>query len=215
MKVSDSAGAGDLLSVERLHMHFPILKGVFLRKVGVVRAVDGISFSVRKGETFGLVGESGCGKSTTGRALVRLYEPTSGRVAFKGQDVTHAHGRDLWGLRRSLQMIFQDPYASLNPRMTVEDIVGEALDIHRLASGAGRRARVRELLGLVGLSEGLARRYPHEFSGGQRSRSPRSTSASRRRSSTCWRSCRSAWASPTSLSPTTCPWCGTCPTGSR
>ncbi len=165
------AATGDvLLSVEQLHMHFPIRKGVLLRQVGVVRAVDGVTFAVRRGETFGLVGESGCGKSTTGRAIVRLYRPTAGRIVFKGRDLAHARGRELRGIRRSLQMIFQDPYASLNPRMTVGDIVGEALAIHRLASGAARRERVRELLGLVGLNERFADRYPHEFSGGQRQR---------------------------------------------
>jgi oligopeptide transport system ATP-binding protein len=168
--VASPANDDVLLSVEQLHMHFPIRKGVFLRQVGVVRAVDGITFAVRRGETFGLVGESGCGKSTTGRAIVRLYHPTSGRVVFKGRDLAHAAGAELRALRRSLQMIFQDPYASLNPRMTVGDIVGEALAIHRLASGGARKERVRELLGLVGLSERFADRYPHEFSGGQRQR---------------------------------------------
>jgi oligopeptide transport system ATP-binding protein len=169
-RAAPAAGDDVLLRVEQLRMHFPIRKGVLLRQVGAVQAVDGITFSVRRGETFGLVGESGCGKSTTGRAIVRLYRPTSGRIVFDGRDLTQARGRELRAVRRSLQMIFQDPYASLNPRMTVGQIVGEALAIHHLARGVARRERVRELLGLVGLSERFASRYPHEFSGGQRQR---------------------------------------------
>lgn len=159
-----------LLKVNNLVMHFPIRQGILQRTVGSIKAVDGISFSVRKGETLGLVGESGCGKSTTGRVIVRLYTPTQGEVIYKGVDVARAEGRALLKLRRSLQMIFQDPYASLNPRMNVGDIIGEALDIHGLASGKERQDRVKELLQLVGLNPYFASRYPHEFSGGQRQR---------------------------------------------
>lgn len=162
---------GPLLEVKQLVKHFPIHKGIiFSRQVGAVRAVDGVSFAIQEGETLGLVGESGCGKSTTGRLILRLIEPTSGEVRFRGQDVLALDKQQLRALRREMQIIFQDPYASLNPRMTVGDIIGEPLLIHGLAKGAERERRVRELLEVVGLSTYHARRYPHEFSGGQRQR---------------------------------------------
>ncbi|HEY8424592.1 MAG TPA: dipeptide ABC transporter ATP-binding protein [Limnochordales bacterium] len=160
-----------LLEVRGLVKHFPITRGiVFSRQVGAVRAVDGIDFYIRRGETLGLVGESGCGKSTTGRLVLRLLEPTRGEVLFEGQNI-YALGREqMRRLRRQMQIIFQDPYASLNPRMTVGDIIGEPLVIHGLAKGPAKEKRVKELLEIVGLSGMHARRYPHEFSGGQRQR---------------------------------------------
>jgi oligopeptide transport system ATP-binding protein len=152
-------------------MHFPLTQGIiFQRKVGAVRAVDGLSFSIRKGETMGLVGESGCGKSTTGRAILQLHRPTSGTVQFEGVELTRLKGEPLRKMRRQMQMIFQDPYASLNPRMTVGSIIGEPLDIHNLAKGKEKQQRVEELLRVVGLNPYFANRYPHEFSGGQRQR---------------------------------------------
>ncbi|MEM5775266.1 MAG: dipeptide ABC transporter ATP-binding protein [Anaerolineaceae bacterium] len=159
-----------LLNVENLVMHFPIKRGVFQRTVGYVHAVDGVSFDIRKGETLGLVGESGCGKSTTGRTILQLYKPTGGHVYFNDADLTMLKGEELRVLRRKMQMIFQDPYASLNPRMTVEEIVGEPLIVHNLAKGREVRERVKDLLGLVGLNPAYVDRYPHEFSGGQRQR---------------------------------------------
>jgi len=160
-----------ILKVENLVKYFPIMRGVVIqRQVGAVHAVDDISFDLRKGETLGLVGESGCGKSTTGRTILQLYKPTSGKVFFEGADLVHTHGENLRKMRRRMQMIFQDPYASLNPRMTVEEIIGEPLVVHNAARGAEIRDRVKELLNLVGLSSGLVDRYPHEFSGGQRQR---------------------------------------------
>ena len=160
-----------LLDVQDLHMWFPITKGtLFQRKVGNIKAVDGVNFGIRRGETLGLVGESGCGKSTTGRAILQLYEPTSGHVIFDGQDLTALKGEALRRMRRRLQMIFQDPYASLNPRMTVGNTIGEPLDVHSIGAPKERRDRVQELLGLVGLNPYFANRYPHEFSGGQRQR---------------------------------------------
>ncbi|MCG8353609.1 MAG: dipeptide ABC transporter ATP-binding protein [Chloroflexales bacterium] len=151
-------------------MHFPVVKGLLQRRVGTVKAVDGISFNIRSGETLGLVGESGCGKSTTGRAILQLYRPTHGQVFFEGQDLTKIQGTELRKMRRSVQMIFQDPYASLNPRMTVGDIVSEPIKVHNLRQGPAIRERTQELLSLVGLNPSFANRYPHEFSGGQRQR---------------------------------------------
>ena len=152
-------GAGPLLEVEGLTVHFPIRQGIIIeRHVGDVRAVDGISFSLTRGETLGLVGESGCGKSTTGRAIVRLYEPTAGRVLFDGVDITTLDTAGLRRMRRRMQMIFQDPYASLNPRMTAGGIISEPLEIHRVGTPNERRERVRELLATVGLSPDYASR---------------------------------------------------------
>ncbi len=160
-----------LLQVERLQMHFPLYRGIlFPRQVGSVRAVDGVSFGIRRGETLGLVGESGCGKSTTGRALLQLYRPTAGQVWFEGQDLTQLRPPTLRAYRCQLQMIFQDPFASLNPRMTVGDLVGEPLDVHRLARGQARLNRIQTMLERVGLNPAFINRYPHEFSGGQRQR---------------------------------------------
>jgi len=159
-----------ILKVDQLVKHFPILAGVFQRQVGVVHAVDGITFSIREGETFGLVGESGCGKSTAGRTILQLYRPTSGKVYFEDHDLTAMKGEELRRMRQKMQMIFQDPYASLNPRMTIRDIIGEPLVVHEIARGAEVDDRVNQLLELVRLSPGFASRYPHEFSGGQRQR---------------------------------------------
>jgi len=159
-----------LLSVTNLTKHFPIGGGLFGRKHGAVRAVEGVSFDVAAGETLGLVGESGCGKSTTGRVILRLLEPTSGSVRFGGEDVFALDATRLRRLRRKMQIIFQDPFSSLNPRMTIGAIVREGLTIHRIAEGAAADARVRELLDEVGLRPEYASRYPHEFSGGQRQR---------------------------------------------
>ncbi|WP_461370996.1 ABC transporter ATP-binding protein [Candidatus Darwinibacter acetoxidans] len=160
-----------LLEVRNLVKHFPIRQGIiFTKQVGAVQAVDDISFTVKKGETLGLVGESGCGKTTTGRVILRLIEPTSGEVIFDGKNVPALPKDELRELRKDMQIIFQDPYGSLNPRMTVGDIIGEPLHIHKLARGPEREKRVRELLEVVGLSAFHARRFPHEFSGGQRQR---------------------------------------------
>jgi oligopeptide/dipeptide ABC transporter ATP-binding protein len=161
---------GPLLSVRDLVKHYPIRKGIFGRAGGAVRAVDGVSFDVMPGETLGLVGESGCGKTTTGRAVLRLIEPTSGSITFEGSDVLALDGGALRRLRRQMQIIFQDPFSSLNPRMTIGAIVREGLTIHHLAEGAAADKRVRELLEEVGLRAEYAGRYPHEFSGGQRQR---------------------------------------------
>ena len=160
-----------LLSVRDLNKHFPIKSGILFKKNSAyVHAVDGVSFDIYKGETLGLVGESGCGKSTTGRTLLHLYEPTSGSVMFEGKDLAKLKGAELRAVRKDLQMIFQDPYASLNPRMTVGQIVGEPMLIHNTYSGEERTDRVKELLRLVGLNPAFINRYPHEFSGGQRQR---------------------------------------------
>jgi oligopeptide/dipeptide ABC transporter ATP-binding protein len=159
-----------LLSVRNLVKHFPIKAGLFGRPTGAVRAVDGVSFDVMPGETLGLVGESGCGKSTTGRVILRLIEPTAGEVHFDGQDLLKLDSTSLRKLRRKIQVIFQDPFSSLNPRMTVGSIIREGLTIHRIAEGATADARVRQLLDEVGLRAEYASRYPHEFSGGQRQR---------------------------------------------
>ena len=185
-----------LLEVQNLKVHFPVKRGVFSRVRAHVKAVDDVSFSIGPGETLGLVGESGCGKTTLGRAIVRLVETTAGRVLFEGEDIAKMSGPELRARRRKLQMIFQDPFGSLNPRMTVKDIIGEALDIHGLAlsedgrqkaesrnsqrlltsaaarpqKNTARRARIADLLAAVGLDAAYAQRYPHEFSGGQRQR---------------------------------------------
>lgn len=159
-----------LLRVDELKMHFPIYRGVFQRQVGAVRAVDGVSFDVKRGETLGLVGESGCGKSTTGRTILQLYKPTDGNVHFEGKDLVRLKGEEMRLMRRKMQMIFQDPYASLNPRMTVGQLVGEPLMVHNVATGGEIDERVAHLLELVNLNPTFASRYPHEFSGGQRQR---------------------------------------------
>ncbi len=159
-----------LVSVRELKTWFPVASGVLQRTTAHVRAVDGVDLDIKKGETLGLVGESGCGKSTLGRTIIRLLDPTAGTIKFKGEDITHQRGAALRAHRRDMAMIFQDPYASLDPRQTVGDIVGEPLDVHRLAVGPARRERVRELLDVVGLNPGFVDRYPHEFSGGQRQR---------------------------------------------
>ncbi len=159
-----------LLRVENLVMHFPIYRGVIRRQVGAVRAVDGVSFEVKRGETLGLVGESGCGKTTVGRTILQLYRPTSGKIYFMDKDLTVLKGEELRRMRREMQMIFQDPYASLNPRMTIGEIIGEPLMVHGIAKGRELEERVAELLKLVKLNPAFATRYPHEFSGGQRQR---------------------------------------------
>ncbi|MEU8580779.1 ABC transporter ATP-binding protein [Streptomyces abikoensis] len=160
-----------LLVAEGLTKHFPIMGGFPVkRKVGAVQAVDGIDLAVRAGESFGLVGESGCGKSTTGRLLTRLLEPTAGRIRYRGEDITHADRRRLAPIRSEIQMIFQDPYSSLNPRQTVGKIIAGPMEINGIAPSGGREARVRELLEVVGLSPEHYNRFPHEFSGGQRQR---------------------------------------------
>ncbi len=163
-------GGGPLLSVEGLRKYYPVRGGVFGGRIGDVRAVDGVTFSVLEGETLGLVGESGCGKSTLGRTLMRLEDPTEGRVLFDGHDLAHASSAELFRQRRDIQIIFQDPYSSLNPRMTVGEIVREPLVVHRIGTKAEQVEKVRELLEVVGLTGEMLGRYPHEFSGGQRQR---------------------------------------------
>ena len=163
--------AKPLIEVKNLKMHFPITAGFPIpRQIGAVQAVDDVSFSIRPGETLGLVGESGCGKTTVGRTLLRLYKPTAGEVYFEGKEIAHLPEKEFLPYRRKMQMIFQDPYASLDPRMTAADIIGEAIDIHNLATGQERMDRIYHLLELVGLLPEHANRFPHEFSGGQRQR---------------------------------------------
>jgi oligopeptide transport system ATP-binding protein len=160
-----------LVTVKDLKKHFPITRGILVqRQVGAVMAVDGISFTIRRGETLGLVGESGCGKTTAGRTILGLYPATEGRVTIAGQDVHTAKGRELMAIRRQAQIIFQDPFASLNPRWTVSAIVGEPLRVHKIGNDKERAERVKQLLELVGLNARLINRFPHEFSGGQRQR---------------------------------------------
>ena len=159
-----------LLDVANLETHFPLRRGLLRRQVGAVRAVDGVSFTIDKGRTLGLVGESGCGKTTVGRSVLRLVEPTRGEVRFAGQDVRATHGAALRALRRRMQVVFQDPYGSLNPRMTVRSILEEGLVIHRLGDPAARLERMTRALERTGLARAALERYPHEFSGGQRQR---------------------------------------------
>ena len=160
-----------LVRVEGLRMYFPITRGILVqRHIGDIKAVDGLNFDIYRGETLGLVGESGCGKSTTGRAMLQLYRPTAGDVYFEDTNLTKIKGEQLRRMRRRMQMIFQDPYASLNPRMTVGSIIGEPLDVHNIMPAKERRLRVQELLEIVGLNPYFVNRYPHEFSGGQRQR---------------------------------------------
>jgi oligopeptide transport system ATP-binding protein len=169
---SSKTSPDQILRVEDLQVHFPIHSGVLLRhQVGAVKAVDGVSFSVRRGETLGLVGESGCGKSTTALAVLRMLEPTAGRIVFEGRDLTSLTRSEMRPIRRRMQMVYQDPFGSLDPRMKVRDIVGEPLIVHGLAGDrAAYRHRVAELIEMVGLLPAMADRYPHEFSGGQRQR---------------------------------------------
>ncbi len=167
-----AGGADEVLRVSDLKVHFPIMSGVlFKREIATVKAVDGVSFALNRGETLGLVGESGCGKSTTGLAVLRMLTPTAGRIHFEGADIAKHDAAAMHSVRRRMQMVYQDPYGSLNPRMTVRDIILEPLEVHGLADDrAAARARVDELLRLVGLLPDMADRYPHEFSGGQRQR---------------------------------------------
>ncbi|MDP4300820.1 ABC transporter ATP-binding protein [Leptothrix discophora] len=168
--MNDVTQARPLVQVDDLQVHFPIREGLLRRQVGAVRAVDGVSFDIHPGETLGLVGESGCGKSTTGLAVLRLLALSGGSVQVEGVDLAGLNEREMRAMRRRMQMVFQDPHASLNPRMTVGSIVGEPLDVHAIGSRAERRERTEDLLALVGLAPSFINRYPHEFSGGQRQR---------------------------------------------
>jgi oligopeptide/dipeptide ABC transporter ATP-binding protein len=168
---TDGRRGDELLVVEDLKKHFPVTRGIiFQKQIAAVKAVDGVSFTVREGETLGVVGESGCGKSTMARCIMRLLDPTGGRVVFEGRDITHLSRADMRPLRREMMMIFQDPYASLNPRKRVGFIVAEALEVHKLGTEAETKRRVQELLEVVGLNPEHYNRFPHEFSGGQRQR---------------------------------------------
>ena len=158
-----------ILEVKDLCKYFPVKKGLFKGK-NYVKAVDRVSFTINKGETLGIVGESGCGKTTMGRTILKLYNSTSGQIVFEGKDITRISNKEMVPLRKEMQMIFQDPYASLDPRMTVGDIIGEAIDVHKLLIGKERTERIRSLLSKVGLASDHINRYPHEFSGGQRQR---------------------------------------------
>ena len=171
-KRSNGSSADEILRVENLKVHFPVTKGiVFQKQVASVKAVDGVSFTLKRGETLGLVGESGCGKSTTGLAVIHMLAATGGRILFEGDDITTFNRSQVKEFRRRVQMVYQDPYGSLNPRMKVSDIIGEPLEVHGLAKDrAAYRARIEELLDMVGLAPYMADRYPHEFSGGQRQR---------------------------------------------
>jgi len=160
----------NLIEVRNLRKYFPIKKGVFSKTIGNVKAVDDVSFSIKKGETLGLVGESGCGKTTVGRSILRLIEPTAGEIIFEGKDITNISSKELKTYRKKMQIIFQDPYSSLNPRITVGGMLNEILKFHEIAEGAAAEKRVEQLLDTVGLRKIHARRYPHEFSGGQRQR---------------------------------------------
>jgi oligopeptide transport system ATP-binding protein len=170
--MSGVAADRPLLEVRGLHMHFPISEGMLMRRqIGEVKAVDGVDFTLQRGETLGLVGESGCGKTTTGRCILQLERPTAGEILYDGVDINRLPRRDMLALRRRIQVIFQDPYSSLNPRMKVGDIIGEPIMVHGLAPDSAKRAaRVRELLSVCGLNPNFADRYPHEMSGGQRQR---------------------------------------------
>ncbi|MFN3283726.1 MAG: ABC transporter ATP-binding protein, partial [Pseudothermotoga sp.] len=160
----------NIVEVKDLVKYFPVKGGIFQKNIADVKAVDGVTFHIEKGETFGLVGESGCGKTTVGRCVLKLVQPTSGKVIFKGIDITNMKEKELRKLRPKMQIIFQDPYSSLNPRLTIKDIVGEAMVYHRIISSRELEKRVKELLDMVGLSPEHINRYPHEFSGGQRQR---------------------------------------------
>jgi oligopeptide transport system ATP-binding protein len=169
--MSENTNGKVLVRIENLKKHFPISRGLlFQRQIGTVKAVDGVNLQIFEGETLGLVGESGCGKSTTGRTVLQLYAPTEGKVFYEDMDLTELNGDEMRKARRNFQMIFQDPYASLNPRLTVESIIAEPLEVHGLGNRKERHERVKELMALVGLNPSLNNRYPHEFSGGQRQR---------------------------------------------
>jgi oligopeptide transport system ATP-binding protein len=159
-----------LVSIKNLKKYFPVNSGFFKKSTSFVKAVDGVSFDIKPGETLGLVGESGCGKTTCGRTLIKLYEPTEGEIIYRGKNIEKLSENDMLPYRRKMQIIFQDPYASLDSRMTVGDIVGESIDIHKLMNGAERKERIQYLLNMVGLNNEHINRYPHEFSGGQRQR---------------------------------------------
>ncbi|HJO90597.1 MAG TPA: ATP-binding cassette domain-containing protein, partial [Anaerolineales bacterium] len=170
MNVNEPLNNKSMLSVKNLKVHFPIRRGILQRQVGAVRAVDGITFDILRGETFGLVGESGCGKTTTGRAILQLYEPTAGEIEFDGVALAHLDSKSMRDMRKRMQMIFQDPFASLNPRLSVGATIAEPIRIHSTVDNQKVQDRVNHLLEVVGLSPDVASRFPHEFSGGQRQR---------------------------------------------